>query len=119
MRIRDEKLQNIINWAEINSNIRVVLLTSSLVNPLAPVDDLSDLDIELVFENNEKYVENNLWLNNFGTPIAMIEEDETSFDGKHAMKMLLYEANNTEEPCARKPHAGISEVRRDPGTRPG
>lgn len=91
MRIRDEKLQNIINWAEINSNIRVVLLTSSLVNPLAPVDDLSDLDIELVFENNEKYVENNLWLNNFGTPIAMIEEDETSFDGKHAMKMLLYE----------------------------
>ncbi len=22
---------------------------------------------------------------------------------------LLYEANNTEEPCARKPHAGICE----------
>ncbi|WP_300669140.1 AadS family aminoglycoside 6-adenylyltransferase [Soonwooa sp.] len=91
MKIRDEKLQNIINWAENNEDVRAVLLTSSLVNPLAPVDDLSDLDIELVFKNNEKYIKDNLWLNNFGNPIAMIEEDETCFDGKHAMKMLLYE----------------------------
>lgn len=91
MRVRDEKLQNIINWGENNEDIRVVLLTSSLVNPLALVDDLSDLDIEFVFENNEKYAENNLWLQNFGHPIAMIEEDDSCFGGKHAMKMVLYE----------------------------
>jgi len=91
MKIRDEKLENIIAWAKNNADVRATLLTSSLVNPLAPVDDLSDLDIEFVFENNEKYVENNSWLNIFGNPIAMIEEDETCFDGKHAMKMVLYE----------------------------
>lgn len=91
MKIRDEKLENIIAWAKNNADVRATLLTSSLVNPLAPVDDLSDLDIEFVFENNEKYVENKSWLNDFGNPIAMIEEDETCFDGKHAMKMVLYE----------------------------
>lgn len=91
MKIRDEKLENIIAWAKNNADVRATLLTSSLVNPLAPVDDLSDLDIEFVFENNEKYVENKSWLNDFGNPIAMIEEDEICFDGKHAMKMVLYE----------------------------
>ncbi len=56
MQIREEKLKAIIDWSESNNDIRVVLLTSSLVNPLAPVDKFSDLDIELVFENNGKYI---------------------------------------------------------------
>jgi len=90
MLTRAEKLQQIIDWAQNNTDIRAVLLTSSLVNPLAPVDELSDLDIELVFDDNSKYVANKNWLNNFGTPIAMIEEDESYFDSKHAMKMVLY-----------------------------
>lgn len=90
MQTRNEKLQQIINWSQNNPDIRAVLLTSSLVNPLAPVDDLSDLDIELVFDNNKKYISDKSWINNFGTPIAMIEEDESYFDGKHAMKMVLY-----------------------------
>ena len=49
MKYRDEKLKRIIDWSEKNREIRAVLLTSSLVNPLASVDEFSDLDIELVF----------------------------------------------------------------------
>ncbi len=90
MKIREEKLEKIIHWAESNPDIRAVLLTSSLVNPYAPVDDFSDLDVELVFDNREAYVANNEWISLFGDPIAMIEEDDTIFDGKHAMKMVLY-----------------------------
>lgn len=90
MQTRAEKLQQIMDWAQNNTDIRAVLLTSSLVNPLAPVDELSDLDIELVFDDNTKYVADKNWLNNFGSPIAMIEEDESYFDSKHAMKMVLY-----------------------------
>lgn len=90
MQIRTEKLQQIIDWAQNNPDIRALLLTSSLVNPLAPVDELSDLDIELVFDDNSRYIANKIWLNHFGIPIAMIEEDEHYFDGKHAMKMVLY-----------------------------
>lgn len=91
MKVRDEKLQQIIDWAKDNKDVSVMLLTSSLVNPLAPVDDFSDLDIELVFENMEPYQLNNEWTHTFGTPVSMVEEDETVFDNKHAMKMVLYD----------------------------
>nr|WP_315030999.1 AadS family aminoglycoside 6-adenylyltransferase [uncultured Chryseobacterium sp.] len=90
MKIREEKLEKIIQWAESNPDIRVVLLTSSLVNPYAPIDDFSDLDVELVFENRKVYEENNSWISLFGSPISMIEEEDNVFDGKHAMKMVLY-----------------------------
>jgi len=90
MKVREEKLKQIISWAESNPDIRAVLLTSSLVNPYAPVDDFSDLDVELVFENLKEYEADKKWIYLFGEPISMVEEDETCFDGKHAMKMVLY-----------------------------
>jgi len=90
MTARQEKLEQIIIWAENNPDIHVVLLTSSLVNPYAPVDDLSDLDVELVFENMKEYEADKKWIYLFGEPISMVEENETYFDGKHAMKMVLY-----------------------------
>jgi len=90
MKVREEKLERIIHWAEKNPDIRAVLLTSSLVNPYAPVDDFSDLDVELVFENRTSYESGNEWVRLFGEPISMIEEDDRIFEGKHAMKMVLY-----------------------------
>lgn len=90
MKAREEKLEQIIKWAQNNPDLRTVLLTSSLVNPYAPVDDFSDLDIELVFENKEYYEADNQWISLFGDPISMIEENDLCFDGKHAMKMVLY-----------------------------
>ena len=51
MKVREEKLRTIIEWSEKNEDVRVLLLTSSLVNPLALVDEFSDLDIEFVFED--------------------------------------------------------------------
>ncbi|WP_257657842.1 AadS family aminoglycoside 6-adenylyltransferase [Parapedobacter lycopersici] len=89
--VRTAKLHRITAWAEENHDIRVVLLTSSLVNPMAPVDDFSDLDIEFVFENNAHYVTDAEWVKTFGRPIAMVEEDDSYFDHKHAMKMVLYD----------------------------
>lgn len=91
MKERDQKLQQLIDWANANPEIKVMLLTSSLVNPYAPVDDFSDLDIELVFEDRYPYQQQATWLSLFGKPIAMVEEDETVFDGQYAMKMVLYE----------------------------
>lgn len=90
MQARDEKLKAIIEWARKNGDIRVVLLTSSLVNPLAIVDEFSDLDIELIFEDINPYVTDKQWLSLFGTPISVVEEDISYFEGKHAMKMVLY-----------------------------
>lgn len=61
MKAREEKLKSIINWSENNEDVKVVLLTSSLANPLAPVDEFSDLDIELIFENNTQYISDKNW----------------------------------------------------------
>ncbi|WET48863.1 AadS family aminoglycoside 6-adenylyltransferase [Chryseobacterium indologenes] len=90
MKDREKKLEQIIHWAENNTDVRAVLLTSSLVNPYAPVDRFSDLDIELVFKNRKTYGDTNEWIGLFGVPISMVEEDDSVFDGKHAMKMVLY-----------------------------
>ncbi|WP_205513228.1 AadS family aminoglycoside 6-adenylyltransferase [Longitalea arenae] len=111
MKARDEKLQQIIDWAKNNNDIRAALLTSSLVNPLAPVDDFSDIDIDFVFENIDPYQFNNTWLSHFGSPIAMVEEDETFFEGKHAMKMVLYNDNVKVDFKLYKKSAFINDVK--------
>ena len=90
MQARDEKLQQIKDWIADNADIRAALLTSSLVNPLAPVDDFSDLDIELVFSDVNKYMRDSSWLDAFGDVLNYYEEDATAFAGKHAMKMVQY-----------------------------
>ena len=87
---RDKKLQEIIEWANTNPDVRAVLLTSSLVNPLAEVDVHSDLDIEFIFKNNEPYISDESWINAFGNPIVNLSEDESRFEGKHGINMVLY-----------------------------
>lgn len=91
MKVKEEKLKSIIEWSQKNEDVKALILTSSLVNPLAPVDEFSDLDIELIFESNKNYISDKNWILNFGSPIAMIEEDESYFDDKHAIKMVLYD----------------------------
>ena len=39
--------KEVSDWAKANENVQVVILTSSRTNPNAPVDVLSDYDIEL------------------------------------------------------------------------
>jgi aminoglycoside 6-adenylyltransferase len=84
-------LTNIFSWARSSDDIRVMLLTSSLVNPSAPVDELSDLDIEFVVKDLPAFLKDDSWLANFGDIIAVIVENEAAFDGIHAMRMVFYE----------------------------
>lgn len=82
MQSREEKLKKIIQWAKENNDVRAVLLTSSLASSIAPVDEFSDLDIELVFDDIDPYQFANKWVWDFGKPIALVEEDETFFEGR-------------------------------------
>lgn len=90
MNNRDQKLKQIKEWIASNEDIRAALLTSSLVNPLAPVDDYSDLDIELVIENLGRYTGDSSWISLFGSPMIHYEEGPEAFDGKHSMIMVQY-----------------------------
>lgn len=91
MDVRENKLNQIIDWARNNNNVSVALLTSSLSNPNAPRDDFSDLDIELVFNDLSSVLASDSWLSEFGKVIAKVVENEAVFAGKHAMRMVLYD----------------------------
>ncbi len=91
MNLRAKKLEQIIVWATENEDVRVMMLTSSLVNPLAPVDDFSDLDIEFVFDELTTYLSDDKWISRFGKILSIVAENEEVFDGKHAMRMVLYD----------------------------
>ena len=91
MKIRDKKLQQVIDWAKSNKDIRVVLLTSSLVNPHAPVDQFSDLDIEFAVKDLRRFLANDDWLSNFGKVIARIIENQEMYNNKLAMWLVFYE----------------------------
>jgi hypothetical protein len=43
------------------------------------------------------------------SPLRAVLDEQTAGNSKGSTSMLLYEANNIEEPCAGKPHAGICE----------
>lgn len=90
MNNRDRQLEKVIKWAEEKDDIRVMLLTSSLTNPNAPVDIFSDLDIEFVVRDLEHMLNDDSWIAYFGDVIAKIVENEDVFDGKHAMRMVFY-----------------------------
>ncbi|MBO9729750.1 MAG: AadS family aminoglycoside 6-adenylyltransferase [Chitinophaga sp.] len=91
MKNRNKKLDEIITWARNNGIIRAVLQTSSLTNPNAPQDDFSDLDIELVMDDLPAFLQDDSWLSTFGKVIAKVAEDVDAFDGKNAMRMVLYD----------------------------
>jgi len=84
-------LTNIINWARSNDDVRAMLLTSSLVNPVAPVDEFSDLDVEFVVKDLPAFLRDDSWLANFGSIVAVFVENEEAFDGIHAMRMVFYD----------------------------
>ncbi|RKS25310.1 aminoglycoside 6-adenylyltransferase [Flavobacterium endophyticum] len=88
---REIQLMEIVDWAASSEAIRAVLLTSSLVNPYAPVDPFSDLDIEFVVSDIQQFLSDDTWVENFGKKIAMIVENEDAFEGRHAMRMVFYE----------------------------
>jgi aminoglycoside 6-adenylyltransferase len=84
-------LDKIRQWAAANAEIRVMLLTSSLVNPVAPVDQYSDLDVEFAVRDLPAFLRDDSWLNNFGDIVAFTIENEDAFDGQYAMRMVFYE----------------------------
>ncbi len=88
---RTAQLNQVIEWVRSQPNIRAALLTSSLTNPGAPVDDFSDLDIDLVVSNYEEFLQDDSWIANFGKIITTIVEGEEPFEGRCSSRMVLYE----------------------------
>ncbi|WP_308636344.1 aminoglycoside 6-adenylyltransferase [Paenibacillus silvisoli] len=87
MRNTDDMLSSLLTWTNKNSMIRVVLMTSSRTNPDAPVDLLSDYDIELVVTDLAPFRGSDAWITQFGGIMTEYREDgETSIT-----RLVLFE----------------------------
>jgi aminoglycoside 6-adenylyltransferase len=69
--IDDANLQRIIQWGEARPDVRAAILTSSLCNPNAPVDRLSDYDVIYIVEDIHPYHANDAWLSDFGRVLVL------------------------------------------------
>ena len=72
MRDRLKVLDEILEFARNNDNIRAVVLQGSLANPIDRVDELSDLDPLFYVKDVLKLSENDKWLDKFGVIITRL-----------------------------------------------
>ena len=91
-----EIIRKLIRLGQSNDAIRAVLLTSSLCNPNAPADILSDFDVELFFDDPTPFVESDEWIETLGLgPIMALwhwpnEWDEEPGSGRTWTRMVYY-----------------------------
>lgn len=59
-------IRKLIRFGERTAQIRAMVLTSSMCNPNAPTDILSDFDIEIFFEDPIPFTEDDAWIEEMG-----------------------------------------------------
>jgi aminoglycoside 6-adenylyltransferase len=89
-------IQKLINFGESKDIIRAMVLTSSLCNPNAASDILSDFDIELFFDDPAPFAESDEWIEDMGFgPLMALwhwpnEWDHEIGDGRRWMRMVYF-----------------------------
>lgn len=69
--LEDPVIERIIRWGSERSDVRATILTSSLCNPNAPVDRLSDYDVIFVVRDIHPYHFNDSWMEDFGRVLVL------------------------------------------------
>jgi len=67
----DDVFDRLIRWAEQQSSIRAMLLTSTRAVPNAPMDFLSDYDVILIVKDIHPFYEDRGWLEDFGEVLVV------------------------------------------------
>lgn len=71
MRSEDQVLQQILDFANQDENIRAVILNGSRVNPNIEKDIFCDYDIVCFAHDLDKYIDNQSWISLFGDLVIM------------------------------------------------
>ena len=82
-----EVLRRLIQWAELQTPVLAMLLTSSRANPNAPVDLFSDFDVILVVRDIHPFFEDRSWLEDFGK-VLVVYRDPIRLD--HGLERFGY-----------------------------
>lgn len=72
--MKQEKVMvnQLLDWARTNNNIRTVMMTSSRANPHAFTDLFTDYDFEIFVDDLDAFVRDDVWLDQFGTLIKKV-----------------------------------------------
>jgi aminoglycoside 6-adenylyltransferase len=84
-------IRKLIALGESCDLIRAMVLTSSLCNPNAPVDILSDFDIQIFFDDPLPFVESEEWIATIGPVMALWRDEWTDEQGHRWMRMVYYQ----------------------------
>ncbi|MBS8263614.1 aminoglycoside adenylyltransferase [Mesobacillus boroniphilus] len=87
MKQEQEMINQLLEWARQNENIRSVLMTSSRANPHAFTDLFTDYDFEIFVKDLDGFTRDDGWLNQFGTLIKKVVLQ----DGNWRTRLVLYE----------------------------
>lgn len=80
-------LEDVVAWASSQDNVRLAVLTGSLVRRPEEVDSLSDLDIELYVRDPRRLLETEGWYRRFGEVLAV---EELENEGWHPTRLVYY-----------------------------
>jgi len=87
MKLEQEMIGQLLDWARKNDNIRTVLMTSSRANPHAFTDLFTDYDFEIFVNDLNAFTEDDGWLDQFGSLIKKVVLE----DGNWRTRLVLYE----------------------------
>ena len=82
--------KEVSDWAKANENVRVAILTSTRANPNAPVDALSDYDIELYVEDLQPFLEGDQWLEIFGEVLVREPYKPVIADDNDVWRLVIF-----------------------------
>ncbi len=75
MRDKKEVLNEVIEFAKEEEDIKALLITSSMANPKAKTDVFSDLDVVLVTANPNKFLDDRSWCKQFGEVMVSFNDN--------------------------------------------
>ncbi|MCF8000538.1 MAG: aminoglycoside 6-adenylyltransferase [Halanaerobiales bacterium] len=91
MRDKKEVLQDVIEYAKNNNDIKALLITSSKVNPHAKTDIFSDLDLVIVTDNPQKFINKKEWRKEFGDILVSFNDNFKLEEIKTYTRLVLYQ----------------------------
>jgi len=92
MKDRDKVLNEIIEFAKENENIRALVLQGSLINPSAKIDYFSDIDPLFYAIDPSLLANHTKWISKFGDVMINLFDEELDInDSMHYMRMVIYE----------------------------
>ncbi|WDV46679.1 aminoglycoside 6-adenylyltransferase [Clostridiaceae bacterium M8S5] len=93
MKTEDKILDLILRYAKEDEDVRAVLMNGSRVNPNVDDDDFSDYDVVFAVNNPDKYIKDTSFIEFFGKPIMIQQNDIFANNQKYYMYLMLFEGD--------------------------